>query len=387
MPTRQWWMLIGCLLAAEVALAQAPPGPGYLGTRSIAGPPPMAAEAPLEMDPAFAATPPGAPEIPQGWLASFWNPVPCVEIRGEALFLQPNFEPSVGLAKQTQIDPSTSQVRDVFVSASGSEQFIAAPRLVLEYHLNEFKSIEAVGWVLDGPNQNLSPQGANDSPYFLSIDAVDPRARGPLANLPPGFPQVADEFLINWEFRSQGAELNWLHHFIIQHGLHTDVAVGIGGRYFGMVENAQLSFRDIANGLEGRMTARVDNEMGGPQVIGRTRWQSPLRWFRAVAEGKIGLMANTTETRMNLFTSPLGYNVGNRYTTTVFSPLFEGNFYFEFFLTRNITVFSGIQLLYADRVNRAGGQFEQDVNRFLYDPDRLGSVFLWGPRVGLVLSF
>lgn len=385
MPTRLWAILVGGLWAAA-AWGQAPLMSGEIGM----GGTPMAPGAPdvlmgPPMDPAMALE--QGPQVPTSWLKGWFNPQPRFEARAEAIFLKPSFQKTTPLARQTFVDANDSQAKVYNLQVKADEQFIAAPRLALEYHLNEFKSIEAVGYVVDGPNQFLSPRGAGDFPFFLDANAPDPRARGPLTSLPPGFPVRANEVNLNWQLRNQGAELNWLHHFILQQGPCSDMAIGFGGRYFGLVENGTVSFFDIADNTMGVMRARVDNEMGGIQFIGRARWQTPIPWFRAVADAKIGLMANTTERREQVFTSPVGYNAGTRQTETVFSPLFDGNFYFEFFLTRNLTVFSGLQLLYVDRVNRSGGQFVPDVNAFLYPGEKLTGFFQWGPRVGAVFSF
>lgn len=395
MATRRLLALLGALWLAGQGLAQEPLAPGfgdgqYPSVVSEQDPSSPAAPMEAELGDQFLPQPPpqDLPPIPRSWLASFWNPQPTLEIRAEALFLKADFPTFLPLARQVQIDPTGSVYGYIDTVIEAKEQYIAAPRLALEWHINHYHSVEAVGFIMDGPNQYLQPLGQTDSsPFFLDANATNPRARGYMTQLPPGFPTIADNILVNWLFRAKGGELNYLHHFILVDGPFSDLAVGIGARYFGIEEKVTAQFTDLSQGNLGFMGANADNEMAGAQILGRARFQTPLRWLRAVSEARIALMANTTQTRMSVFAPSSGYNVGTRFSTTVFSPLFEGNFLFECFLTKNITAFTGLQLLYSDRVNRAGGQFTPNVGQFLYDPERLSSVFLWGPRVGLVLAW
>src|SRR5690606_29707963 len=128
------------------------------------------------------------------------------------------------------------------------------------------------------------------------------------------------------------------------------------------------------------------NNLAGPQVMARARVQGPGSKIRSVAEVKIGLMASDTRVTNSVFAN--GQLFGqNSYSRTIFGSLFESNFYIEYFLTENLTVYGGFQLFYVDRIVRGSEQIQQDINYFLTKHKDLGSLFMFGPRVGLVFSY
>ena len=178
----------------------------------------------------------------------------------------------------------------------------------------------------------------------LSSEVSDPSFQGYMRNLPAGFPIVADQLTINWKLKTLGTEMNLFKHFILQQGPVSDLAIGIGGRYLQLQEKVQLTANDIANDRIGILGADTDNQLGGVQLIARARLQMPLKRWRLVTEGKLGLMANSYSADTRVVVPRRNYLAEGSQGDTVFSPLVEGNFLLEFFVARNVTVFGGVQL-------------------------------------------
>lgn len=325
--------------------------------------------------------PPNLPPIPQSWLASAWDPQPRFEVRFDVAFLQPDFATSRNLARQVQTNQNKYLINDVGVDSHS--EYTAGVRTALEWHFNEFKSLEFQGFFVDGPRQRSVPMGQSD--FSLGLGAgVFPG--GPMVNQPFDFPRISEEGRFDWNFEAFGAEINWLHHFIHPKGPLSDVAIGFGARYMGILENVQVRFLDEILLFSGNMQSDVENHLYGPQVVGRARIQSPFKRIRLVTEGKVGLMANAVQVN-NQLTSNAGIFGISDNTDTIFSAIFEGNFMFEFFVTKHLTVFGGYELLYASRTLRAPEQLNPDLTNFVSPQKQIGNTFLHGPRVGLVFAY
>lgn len=433
MPVRNVLIAMTCLSLVSSAAGQAPvmePAPvgnGPTVNGPIVGPPPNAnfSDAAMEgiapgVGPAGPPLAPGGAPIPQSWLMSAWDPQPRLELRAEATFLQPRFDFSMPIGNQVQA--IHNQLEPVPVSVNASGQYVAGLRLGLEYHMGVFGSLEGVGFFQNGPHQENSPFASQDFPIFLTSPLPNPTVNvtpavlppagtpntpnapaglptvqapatpavqlpGQLRNLPPGFPTVVDDARLFWDFDAVGAEANYLHHYVCVEGPISDLALGVGIRFMGVYERVDVRLIDEVNGLTGRMRVASDNNLVGPQFIGRVRFQIPhlprLRW---TAETKIGLMANTVSNSTRLDANDVNFGADNT-GQTQFSPLVEGNFMLDFFVTQHLTVFGGFQMLYMDRVARAGDQLEQDLNVFLTRRKEIGTLFMYGPQAGLLFTY
>jgi hypothetical protein len=366
----------------------------YLALTGVAmgGPPVDPGAAPATMQsrldlaqPDFSAPQPpdpnDLPPIPDVWLKSHWNPQPWLEARVEAVWLQPLFDDAPVLARQFQAD-SAFVFSLVDIRPRADEYYVVAPRVAVELHANELWSVEMTSFFLDGPNEDDVRFGDPDVPFRLLT-----AAGGPISNAPPGFPAVADVFTLDWDFESFNADATLLRHWIFLHGPISDLALGIGARYFRIDEKARLFAADQLLGSSGRMDVDVENRLAGPQFVARGRVQGPGKRLRSVAEVKIGLMTNASDNSTTLLVS--GATVaGGAGSQTRFAPLFEANFLVECFVAEHVTVFGGFQMFYLDRVDRAAEQFNADLAAFATGTARdIGSLFMYGPRVGLVISY
>lgn len=381
-------MSVRIVVLAVVCLAIA--GRASAGPPTEAPPPGPHGVAPMRMhldagQPEFSAygepTPQDLPPIPEVWLKSLWNPQPRLEIRAEAVWLQPEFDRTRALARQFQSNDAFI-FSLVDVSARADEYYVVAPRIAAELHANEMWSIEMTSFFLDGPNQDNVSFGQADVPYLMTT-----AAGGPMFNTPAGFPAVADSVTVDWDFETFNADATILRHCIAMHGPVSDFAIGIGARYFRIDEKARLLAVDELNGLSGQLDVDVENRMAGPQVVMRTRLQGPGKRIRSVAEAKIGLMANAAENSTALGAGGVVVATGFA-SQTRFAPLVEANFLFEFFVAEHATVFGGFQIYYLDRVERVAEQFNPDLAVFASGADRdIGTMFMFGPRVGIVFSY
>lgn len=326
--------------------------------------------------------------LPQSWTNTLFDPQPRLELRAEAIWLQPNFDNSFPLARQTQ--NVGQQFQQVDVGVRGEGEPIATPRGTMEYHWNEQGSIEASFFYMDGPQQTGYNLSNADQAYFFDSNASNPLERGFLVNTPPGFPLAATDATVDWSFRTWGTEINLLHHFVCMQGPISDLAVGLGGRFIKIDENANLNIANEIDSTRSVMGVESRNSAAGPQFIARGRINGPFKCVRFTAEGKIGLMANGTQYRNSLsVTGPATFFAPQTFSDSqvIFSPLFEGLFGCEVYIWRNFVVFGGYQLLYMDRIDRAGGHFVQDLSRFTQPEKNFGDLFLYGPRLGALITF
>ena len=330
-------------------------------------------------------TPPeGLLPAPQSWVSSMFDPQPRWDFRAEALWLQPNFDDSAPLALQAQSTGTSFILAPVGVRANGD--MTTSVRGTVEYHWNELGSIEASGFWMDGPNQSQYSLSDQDQTYYFDGTAQEANERGFMTNTPPGFPLISTVATVDWSFLAWGAETNLLHHFVCMRGPVSDLAVGFGGRYLRIEESVDVYATNELDDLFGVMSVTSKNNVYGPQFVGRARVNGPGMRIRWLFEGKIGLMANST-THDNWIATGESPPRGSGKSETFFSPLFEGLFACEVYLCWNVVAFGGYQLLYLDRVDRAGGHFQGDVDQFTAAPPALGDLFLYGPRVGLLVSF
>jgi hypothetical protein len=326
--------------------------------------------------------------LPESWTNSLFDPQPKLELRMEAVWLQPNFDDSFPLARQVQ--NVGQQFRPVEVGVYGEGEPIVAPRGTLEYRWNEQGSIEASGFFMDGPDQTNYNLSSSDQAYYFDSNAANPLERGFLVNTPAGFPLTATDASLDWGFRAWGTEINFLHHHVCMQGRISDLAIGLGGRFIKVDEDVTLRLRNEIDSTSAVMGVESKNSAAGPQLMMRARVNGPFKCVRFLAEGKIGLMANGTQYRNTLSaTGPASFVAPREFSDSevVFAPLFEGLFGCEIYIWKNFVVFGGYQLLYMDRIDRAGGHFVQDLERFTQPEKNLGDLFLYGPRLGGLLTF
>jgi hypothetical protein len=322
--------------------------------------------------------------LPQSWTNSFFDPQPRFEFRAEAIWLQSNFDDSYPLARQSV--PKDTDYELVDVGVRGNTDNTVAPRIAFEYHWNEQGSVEVAGFIMDGPRQSGYGLSEFDQIYYFDRNAASFPEQGGLFNTPTGFPLVATDATLDWQFSAYGGETNLLHHFVLMKGYISDLALGIGGRYLGVSEKVGLNISNELEGTSANMSVRTKNHIAGPQVVGRARINGPFKRVRWTAEGKIGLMANATNHENSIVTGQSALQTFDD-NEIFFSPLFEGLFGCEIYLVRNVVVFGGYQLLYADRVDRAAGRFQADLNAFVQPSKHLDDIFLYGPRLGLLWSY
>ncbi|MGL4464287.1 MAG: hypothetical protein ACRC1K_19220 [Planctomycetia bacterium] len=320
--------------------------------------------------------------IPKAWLKSRWNPQPKLEARIEALFLQPNFRQTTALFSQFQATDNSNFVGEP-VSIDVGDRWITSGRAAVEYHFNEAWSMEAAGFWLDGPKRIDAPVGGTDGTLFL-----DPAQGGffELDTLPRAFPRISDNASVDWIFQAENVDFTMMRHYIPLKGPVSDYALGIGARYFHFEETVNLQINDQVNGNFGALESNVDNVLAGPQVQARMRFNGPWTWMRLSTELKVGLMANQISTTNSVFTDEF-VRSSITYERNQFAGLFEGNFFFEFFLHENASFFAGYHLFYADLVDRASEQLTGDLSAFVTDQDNTGSLWMHGPRAGLTISF
>jgi hypothetical protein len=327
--------------------------------------------------------------IPESWTNTLFDPQPKLELRMEAIWLQPNFDDSFPLAIQTQ--NVGQQFQQVPVGVFGEGEPIASPRGTIEYHWNEQGSIEASGFHMDGPDQTAYNLSGSDQAYYFDSNASNPLERGFVDNAPAGFPLTATDATLDWGFRAWGTEINFLHHKVCMQGPISDLAIGLGGRFIKVDEDVTLRLTNELDSSSAIMGVESRNSASGPQLTMRGRF-NVFKCVRFTAEGKIGLMANGTQYKNSLLvTNPAATFLPPTQTFSdseiVFAPLFEGLFGCEIYIWKNFVVFGGYQLLYMDRVDRAGGHFVQNLGQFLVPEKNLGDVFLYGPRLGGLLTF
>ncbi len=166
-------------------------------------------------------------------------------------------------------------------------------------------------------------------------------------------PNDRDEAKVNWDFQSFSNEINVLRHTTPMKGPIDEWSWGWGIRSVNVTEKMQARFTDVITNEIGVATANVKNKPDRVQMIGRGRIQTALKRFRISAEGKIGFNYNQSPPALasKVFGGWLGterfrQRVLNTYS--VFSPSFEGNFIFEYFLTHNLNVYGGFHLYYCE---------------------------------------
>lgn len=326
----------------------------------------------------------GTLPLPESWTSSMFDPQPRLDVRVEAIFLEPSFQNSSPLATQTQSNGIDFGLVPVGIQGNGEAS--TAIRGSIEYHLNEQGSIETAGFYMFGPDQANYRLSQVDQTYYFNGTAIPLNERGYVVNAPVGFPLIATDAFVDWQFHSWGSEVNALHHFICMKGPASDLAVGVGARYLAVNEEVRLNIFNELDGGAASLASESKNNIYGPQFVGRARLNGPGQRLRWLFEGRIGLMANTADHSNEIATieSPAARN-GD--VETRFAPLFEGLFACEFYVWRNLVLFGGYQLLFVDRVDRAAGHFYGDINVFRQAPENLGSLFLYGPRAGLLWSF
>lgn len=372
MPARTFLIAVSCLCVAAQAYGQAPDGPAPIGTMQpqmgggyLDGPP-----APGNGD--------GLLPLPQSWIRQAFEPQPCIDARIDAIFLQANFSKSVPVASEWHIVNNQPVLTPLPIDHR--DEYIAAPRGTLEWHWNEHGSLQVTGFTLDGPD-DVRGVGQNDpTKYMVTANG------GFLTNVPAGFPTYADALNVQWKLETDNIDFTLLHHFICAKGPISDLAVGVGARYFRVAERVAVQAIDEVNGMTGSFGAETENTMGGVQFTGRMRVITPLPRLRFWSEGKIGLMANSFDQQQAVYVNG-AVTSGGRQSNTVFAPIFEGNFMLEYLVYKNFTIYGGYQILFVDRINRASGQIRTDLSTYNAQTKSLGSLLYTGPHVGIAFYY
>jgi hypothetical protein len=370
---------------AGVPGLQVPPGdPGYMA---------FPGAGPQEAGMPFGNEPGQVPGVPQAWANSMWNPTSKLRIRTEALWLKPNFQRSSPMASQPGVQADgTFAINELPVSPH--TPYYLTPRLSVEYFCTDYFSIEATGFAMIGPHRTYN-LGSADFSYFLSgTFAGDVSSfTAPFTNIPAGFPTVADIATVFYSQNIGNFELMGWWHWTPDKGACSDVALGIGGRYFFINEKINLRFEDklgVGSGMgatSGELDVRSKNDLFGVQVGGKATMQSPLKWLRSTVEGKIALMNNDARNNTQILDTT-GAVVGNgRITHSDLAFLFEGNLNVEFFVSQYVTAYAGFNVVYIDRVERADQQLNTDLNAFVQPTKHNGDVLLFGPKVGFMMNW
>jgi hypothetical protein len=317
------------------------------------------------------------PPIPESWLNSAFNPQPKIEGRAGVVFWKPTFDQSPALGSQIRSNGTGGLVDQQFVLRSTSE-YVAAPTLDFKWHCNEFCSIETGGWFMDGPRNRSFLVGPAD--FFIRLNQLN--------GFPGTFPMIADQGVVDWDFKSYSWDINMVRHYIYPKGPISDFALGVGFRYIGIYESVEARFTDEISAVatNGMMRVNADNSLFGGQFLARARVQSPWKKVRMLAETKIALNYNPADVSSRVEASGGAFGQ-NSSVLSLFSPTFEGNFTVEYFVTPNLTVYGGFNMFFAERVMRASEQFSPNFDNFLNKQQSYGSLYMFGPTAGLVLNY
>jgi hypothetical protein len=341
------------------------------------------------------------PGIPQAWAMSMWNPAPYFIIKTEMMFLRTDFDqpddsallagPSRNLAVQAVVSP-TGQFSLAGQSLGIDTPYLVTPRITAEwFNHDRCKSCELGFWASVGPARTYQ-LGNNDFPYFVT-QPVDDGAGGvitPITNAPLAFPDVVDD--VQWRYTNQVMNLEGMYwiHFTPEKGAVADCAWGFGGRYFFVHEKIRVDYRNFVD-LDfvslGQLTTRSKNDLFGVQVGAKAILQSPWKWMRSSVEAKIGLMSNDVRNNTEVVDSDGLVASEARWVRHQFSPLFEGNYNMEFFISQYVTFYAGFHVLYADRLDRASEQFNSDLSIFTREQKNQSDILMFGPKVGFMMNW
>ena len=343
------------------------------------------------------------PGIPQAWAMSMWNPAPYFVIKTEMMFLRTDFDqpdggdltlgPSRNLAAQVEVTPS-GQFSMLGQSLGIDTPYLVAPRITGEwFNQDRCKSCEVGFWASVGPARTYT-LGNNDFPYFVTQAVEVPVTPGtvvvPITNAPLAFPAVVDD--VQWRYTNQVMNLEGMYwiHFTPEKGAIADCAWGFGPRYFFVHEKIHVDYRNFVNqdfATVGQLTTRSKNDLFGVQVGAKAILQSPWKWMRSSVEAKIGLMNNDVRNNTEVVDSN-GVVAGEaRWTRSQFSPIFEGNYNMEFFISQYVTFYAGFHVLYADRLDRASEQFNSDLSIFTSEQKNQSDILMFGPKVGFMMNW
>lgn len=314
------------------------------------------------------------PPIPESWLMSYWDPQPRIEVRGDAVFLQPNMYQSVRLATQSGSNITTKLNQGFQTSGRGE----------VEVHMNHIWSLQGSVLYMDGPISNNVPLGNTTSGAPILISQA---VGGPLYNLPATFPTTATSMNMNWRNELFNSDAHLLCHYIPIKGPANEFVYGVGARYMAYNERVTVNYNNATTATTGQLYSVSENSMIGPQFLFRGRVNGPGPRLRLVSEAKIALLSNFVDDRTSTYTSAIGQTGSARYSRTQFASVYEGNFLVEFFVIRHMCIFGGFQIFYMDRVDRASGQFNANVATFTSQHKSIGDSFMYGPRAGVVLSY
>jgi hypothetical protein len=371
--------------------------PGDVGLEAYAG------VGPQELGRQLGTQPGQVPGIPQAWAMSVWNPSPYFVIKAELMFLRtdfnaPNSEPLDGdtlaaeqrVAIQADVD-RFGQMSLVNRTLGIDTPYLVAPRLTGEwFNTDRCKSFEVGVWASVGPARDYK-LGREDFPYFVTLPVDGPNGPViPVTNTPAAFPDVVDDVL--WRYTNQLANLEGMYwvHYTPEKGAVADCAWGFGARYFFIHEKIRVDYRNFENNdfqTVGQLTGRSKNDLFGVQFGGKAILQSPWKWIRSSVEAKIGLMSNDARNNTEVVDTTGAVAAQGRWVRHQFSPLFEGNYNMEFFVSQYVTFYAGFHVLYADRLDRASEQFKSDLAAFTSTQKNQSDALIFGPKVGFMMNW
>ena len=348
--------------------------------------------------------------IPEAWLHSAFDPVPAFEARVELLFLRPNFDDSGVVARRFGVDqvgiisrPGQRDFVDPDVRLDSKSQYITSFGFQLEKRHNEFWSFEVGGVYVGGPSDEdfdptpddsvliqVGPNGA-DVDDFVRLPGdrllVGSAVGGPLTNLPAFFPQTATALRVDWDLEAGGFDVNAWRHCVPIKGRFADISFGAGFRYFGIYESVAAEFvnDDPGGGGSGTLRTDTDNSLYGGQLGFRSTLQVTKK-FRLRGENFVAFMANYNDNEVAVEANG-GVVAENQFDSWDFAPLIETSLFGDFYVTPNLTFYAGFELIYVDRVSRAGDQVVPDLSAFLQNREDLGSSLIYGPRLGMQFNF
>lgn len=318
-------------------------------------------------------------------LADWFDCCRRATIRAEALYLKPDEARTLRLANQVQPNARGILFRAA-LRANAPEEGFGVPRLTIEWPIDDRNLYEMTGFYMGGPERSGRSLSGFDNPFFLDANAADPLQRGFLTNLPANFPTQADRMLSDWDFQTWGVSLDRIGYRERLAWWPGALGMGVGLRYFGMIEDFDVRAIDEVNGRSGQLAVEVDNHMLGPEILVRGETVLAQGRLRGLAELRVGLLGTAATVRKRVLVGGAVTGTGSSVRGQL-SPLVEGNFFLEVTTWRQLVVFGGYQVLYLAGVNRAPEQIHTNLAQFVGTGADLETLFLHGPRVGVRLDY
>ena len=109
-------------------------------------------------------------------------------------------------------------------------------------------------------------------------------------------------------------------------------------------------------------------------------------FLTGLVEVRTGLMVNSITNRTAVAAAGVVAQSGSS-SIAHFAPVVEGNILVDTISWRSLRFFAGYQFLYLPTIVRAGSQFSSNLSFFTDANPNLESIFLHGPRAGMLLAY